>query len=1186
MAIKDRLIQFVFRGKNELSPEAKKLAEDLDKVRVKGKELTDELDKAKGAQGLLINFRSTGEEAERIRRTLERTEQKAAELREELNKNPGSKGLADSLRAAERDAARAGRELDKLTVETKKAEAAAQAAGIDTRNLAEEEKRLAAEVDKAKAAVTDNTKQLRDLERQQRAAARGAAEHKSRVDAARQSMTNAGKAVLGFAAAYVSLNAALGLVRRGFDLVRGGIARVIGEGSGAENSIAQLNAALVATGSAAGWSAEQLLKMADDLRDVSNFSTEQIIDAQTRLLSYTDVVGEQFPAAMQIVIDQAQRLGISVEQSAETVGQALQSPSKAMAALGRQGFTLEKSQQDLLKRLEATGRMAEAQAIIMDMLTESYGGSAAAARLGTATGLWKGLQDQIGDFFGMISSAGAFDYVKDKLQEWTDKIIELKDSGHLKQLAESLSNAFIQGAEKVEEFIKSLAKVDFDTLIKDSSRWLNNFGAQIDDARMRVQLFFAPFRTLFNGVTAGFAMISAAGFKFAERQLSFFQRMADLIPDMFGGDKISARLREARDGLDHMSRAMLEQAEQDGRDIRNAWDTTANHIVGSQKTIAETAKSTSEETKNQWTVAAEAAAAAAQMMAKAIDEQKQKQIEARAEYDAGNITLEEYSRRHNEAAQAIVELGKAAADAAKPKSELANQIEALRKQQEAARAEYDAGSISLEEYSKRHNEADDAIKQLIASSEKATSVGSEQAKAVAQMKEEQAKLFEEYRKGNLTLEEYQQKHNALAAEIAKLGTSASSAASGIDEVIKTLGDLADVQGAIKNAKTDVDINKLAAAIRKMYADGKLTADEYKQAMEALEKQKAELKKATDEQSKSEKGLAGSIDLVTKALEEKAAKERAAQQAADDAAAKRAQDVAAWGGYFDSVMTAAREPLAALSEQALAAFDSIRGITTADMSIDTSGIEATRASMERLRESMAATQMELADNLRHPLAKWASEQIQLSQQIRQDYLQQKLALQELMDRYERGTITLQGFRNEASRLKNGLTLLDQSDLSQLESAIASVKQQMEAVGDSARNTLDSIRDELDRLQGDTEAIEQRRMASRRRDLQAQIAEARAAGNGQAVSDLTQALAMLKTIEAEQQHAREQELRQNRREAQEATAPGAGTAAPSAPVAPATVIRLESARGNAVDLSVPQGQEDALLSILEQAGMRTI
>src|SRR5690554_6562457 len=276
----------------------------------------------------------------------------------------------------------------------------------------------------------------------------------------------------------------------------------------------------------------------------------------------------------------------------------------------------------------------------------------------------------------------------------------------------------------------------------------------------------------------------------------------------------------------------------------------------------------------------------------------------------------------------------------------------------------------------------------------------------------------------------------------------------------------------------------------------------------------------------------------------------------------------------------------MSELALAASDRIVGLITAQVSIDTCGIEATRASMDRLRESMALTQRELDTGWRGPFAKWASEQIQQSQKIQFEYLQQKLALQELLERYESGTSTLAGFQQQAANIRNSLTLLGASDLDQLNSALAAAEQRMKALEDSSRSTLDSLRDELDRLRGDEEAIEQRRMASRRRDLQAQLAEARAAGNSQAVSDLTQAIGMLSTLESEQRLAREEEARKNRREAQAAQAPGASAAAPSTPTTPTTVIRLESPRGQAVDLSVPTGQEQALLSILEQAGMRSI
>lgn len=81
------------------------------------------------------------------------------------------------------------------------------------------------------------------------------------------------------------------------------------------------------------------------------FDDGQISAAQVRLLSYTNIVGEQFPAALQITIDQAQRLGMSLEQSAEVVGKALQTPSKAMESLSKQGFTRDDSQKSLIKSL-------------------------------------------------------------------------------------------------------------------------------------------------------------------------------------------------------------------------------------------------------------------------------------------------------------------------------------------------------------------------------------------------------------------------------------------------------------------------------------------------------------------------------------------------------------------------------------------------------------------------------------------------------------------------------------------------------------------------------------------------------------------------------------------------------------------------------------------------------------------
>ena len=105
-----------------------------------------------------------------------------------------------------------------------------------------------------------------------------------------------------------------------------GIKAIVKEGSDAEQELAQLEAALHATGRTSEFTAQSLAAMRQQLQS-GLFDDGQISAAQVRLLSHTNIVGEQFPAAMQITIDQAQRLGMSLEQSAEVVGKALQTPS-------------------------------------------------------------------------------------------------------------------------------------------------------------------------------------------------------------------------------------------------------------------------------------------------------------------------------------------------------------------------------------------------------------------------------------------------------------------------------------------------------------------------------------------------------------------------------------------------------------------------------------------------------------------------------------------------------------------------------------------------------------------------------------------------------------------------------------------------------------------------------------------
>ncbi|SDI77716.1 Prophage tail length tape measure protein [Pseudomonas flavescens] len=170
--------------------------------------------------------------------------------------------------------------------------------------------------------------------------------------------------------------------------------KFVAETRAAEAEQAQLAAVLRSTGEAAGFTRAELNDMAAVMEGRSIFSTGDINTAQTALLAFTDVAGDQFSTAMQSAMDMAARTGMTVAQAAETIGQALRAPSQGLGELSKQGLQVTDEQQALARQFKTTGKMADAQGIILDALSESYGGAAQAAR-DTFSGALTALQNTV-----------------------------------------------------------------------------------------------------------------------------------------------------------------------------------------------------------------------------------------------------------------------------------------------------------------------------------------------------------------------------------------------------------------------------------------------------------------------------------------------------------------------------------------------------------------------------------------------------------------------------------------------------------------------------------------------------------------------------------------------------------------------------------------------------------------------
>jgi hypothetical protein len=190
-------------------------------------------------------------------------------------------------------------------------------------------------------------------------------------------------------------------------------------------AIAQVAQGLKSTGNTVGFTSAQLQKMASDLQKTTLFGDEKILqEATAQLLTFTNIAGEQFQRAQKAALDLSTRLDGDLKSAAIMVGKALNDPVSALSAMSRAGVQFSESQETLIKQLASTGRIAEAQKIILSELEKQYGGSAEAAV--TGAGKLVQLKNAVGDLmeqFGQI------------IMQYLDPLIE-----RIRGLTERLSN--------------------------------------------------------------------------------------------------------------------------------------------------------------------------------------------------------------------------------------------------------------------------------------------------------------------------------------------------------------------------------------------------------------------------------------------------------------------------------------------------------------------------------------------------------------------------------------------------------------------------------------------------------------------------------------------------------------------------------------------------------------------------
>jgi len=139
-----------------------------------------------------------------------------------------------------------------------------------------------------------------------------------------------------------------------------------------------LNVVLASTGANVWTTASQLNKLATEQSNASGVARDDINKMQTALLGYTNITKDVFSDTTQAALDMSRVIGMDVKSAAETLGKALDVPSKGLTALTRQGFRFNEEQKMMIENFERQGELAKAQRVILDQVQQTYSGATTA----------------------------------------------------------------------------------------------------------------------------------------------------------------------------------------------------------------------------------------------------------------------------------------------------------------------------------------------------------------------------------------------------------------------------------------------------------------------------------------------------------------------------------------------------------------------------------------------------------------------------------------------------------------------------------------------------------------------------------------------------------------------------------------------------------------------------------------
>lgn len=174
--------------------------------------------------------------------------------------------------------------------------------------------------------------------------------------------------------------------------------------SGAEQASVRLGAVLKNNAGVVGLTQEQLSALATELQNVSGVSDEVVQKAEAMALKFKNIRGDVFVDLIKVANDYAEATETDLVGATERLGRALEDPIRAITRLRREGISFSEAQKEQIETLTRSGKVMEAQKIVLDAIRERYGGVAEAMG-NTFSGRLKIINERFGDMAEVVGAA-------------------------------------------------------------------------------------------------------------------------------------------------------------------------------------------------------------------------------------------------------------------------------------------------------------------------------------------------------------------------------------------------------------------------------------------------------------------------------------------------------------------------------------------------------------------------------------------------------------------------------------------------------------------------------------------------------------------------------------------------------------------------------------------------------------